>query len=126
MSGLTAIRIAALLAIGYALWVLVGGPVQIGAGSGSLTMRVSAANPIAWLVGLLALVIGCFLWARFAWAWWLGLAAALFQGWRLLYPVFARAGAPRLPGTTTLLVLALLLVFIAMLFVPKARATCSR
>jgi hypothetical protein len=126
VSGLTSIRIAALLAIGYGLWVLVGGPVQFGAGGESVTMRLSIASPLTWLVGLLAVVIGCSLWARFAWAWWLGLAAALFQGWRLLAPVFAGGRFPRMPGTTTLLVLALLLVFIVLLFMPKARASCSR
>jgi hypothetical protein len=125
VSGLTSIRIAALLAIGYGLWVLVGGPVQFGSGGQAVTMRLSIASPLAWLVGMLAVVIGCGLWMRFAWAWWLGLAAALFQGWRLLAPVFAKGGMPRMPGTTTLLVLALLLVFIVMLFMPKARATCN-
>lgn len=126
MSGLTAIRIAALLAIGYGLWVLVGGPVQLGAGSEALTMRLSLANPVAWLIGLVAIFIGSFLWMRFAWAWWLGLAAALFQVWRIVYPIFAKAGAPRLPGLVTLLVLALLVLFIVLLFFPRARAACSR
>lgn len=126
MSGLTAIRVAALIAIGYGLWVLFGGPVRFGAGSEALTMRVSLTSPVTWLVGLLALAIGFSLWMRFAWAWWLGLAAALFQLWRILYPIFARDGLPRLPGATTLLVLLLLLVFVILLFMPKARAACSR
>lgn len=126
MSGPTAIRIAALLAIGYGAWVLVGGPVRFGAGGEALTLRLNLSNPIAWLVGVLSLVIGIGLWARFAWAWWLGLAAALFQGWRMAYPIFAGAGAPRMPGTTTLIVMAVLLVFLVLLFMPKARASCSR
>jgi hypothetical protein len=126
MSGLTSIRIAAVLAIGYGLWVLIGGPVQFGAGGTSVSLRLSIANPVTLLVGLLAVVIGSFLWARFAWAWWLGLAAALFQCWRLLAPLFAGGRFPRMPNTTTLLVLALLLVFIVLLFMPKARATCNR
>ena len=126
MSGLTAIRMAALIAIGYGLWVLFGGPVRFGAGAEALTMRVSLNSPVTWLVGLMALIIGCSLWMRFAWAWWLGLAAALFQLWRILYPMFAKTGLPRLPGAYTLLVIALLLVFVILLFMPKARASCSR
>jgi hypothetical protein len=126
MSGVAAIRIAAVIAIGYGLWVLAGGPVRFGAGSEALTMRVSLAQPVTWLVGLLALAIGSTLWMRFAFAWWLGLAAALFQGWRIVYPIFAKGGAPRLPGAATLLVLALLVVFIVLLFMPKARAACHR
>lgn len=126
MSGLTSIRMAAMVAFGYALWVLAGGPVRLGAGAQVVTLRLSAAQPVTWLVGLLTLVIAWGLWMRYAWAWWLGLVAALFQAWRLAWPLVAGAGAPRLPGTTTMLVLALLLVFVVLLFMPKARATCSR
>jgi uncharacterized membrane protein (DUF2068 family) len=126
MSGVTAVRVAALVAIGYGLWVLVGGPVRFGAGADALSVRMSLGNPIAWLVGLLAIVIGWGLWVRYAWAWWLGLAAALFQTWRIVYPIFSRPGAPRLPGAETLIVLAMLLVFVLLLFMPKARATCNR
>lgn len=126
MSGPTAIRIAAVLAIGYGLWVLVGGPVQLGAGTEALTLRLNLANPVAWLVGLLAVAIGIGLWMRYAWAWWLGLAAVLFQGWRIVYPMFAKGGLPRLPGLVTLLVLTLLLLFLILLFFPKARASCNR
>lgn len=124
MSGLASIRTSALVAFGYALWVLAGGPVRLGAGAQVVTLRLSAAQPVTWLVGLLALVIAWGLWMRYAWAWWLGLVAALFQAWRLAWPLFA--GAPRLPDTTTMLVLALLLVFVVLLFMPKARAACSR
>lgn len=126
MSGLTSIRVAAVVALGYALWVLAGGAVRFGAGAEAVTLRLSLAQPVTWLVGLLALVIGWGLWVRYAWAWWLGLAAALFQAWRLAWPLVAGAGAPRLPGLTTLLVLFLLLVFVVLLLMPKARAACSR
>jgi hypothetical protein len=123
MGGVTAIRLAAVIALGYGLWVLLGGPVHVGAGSDALTMRVSFTQVIAWAIGLAAIVIGASLWARFAWAWWLGLAAALFQLWRLAYPLFA---AQRLPGVVTLVVLLALVMFVVLLFLPKARAACSR
>lgn len=126
MSGLAAARIAALVAVGYGIWVLAGGPMQFGAGGSALTMRLSLDHPMAWAIGVLALVIGWALWMRYAWAWWLGLAAALFQGWRILAPMFAGGGAPRVPGTTTLLLLAVLVAFVVLLFMPKARAACNR
>ena len=81
MKGPTAIRLAALLALGYGLWVLAGGPVHLGGGSGAMTLRVSAG---------------------------------------------AHAGLGRLPSTVTVVVLALLLAFVTLLFMPKARAACSR
>lgn len=126
MSGLTSIRLAGLVAFGYAVWVLAGGAVQLGAGGQAVTLRLSMAQPLTWLVGLLALVIAIGLWTRYAWAWWLGLAAALFQAWRFAWPLFTGPGAPRLPGTTALLVLFVLLVFVVLLLLPKARASCNR
>jgi hypothetical protein len=126
MSGLTAIRLAALLALGYGLWVLVGGPMHVGAGSGAMTLRVSAGHWASWLVGLLSLLLAWGLWARYAWAWWLALAAALVQGWRLVSAHVARHGAGRMPDATTLIVLVLLLMFVVLLFMPKARAACNR
>jgi hypothetical protein len=125
MSGPTAIRIAALLAFGYAVWVLVGGPVHVGAGGNAMTVRVSMTHALSWLIGLLCIVMAWGLWARYAWAWWVGLLAALVQGWRIV-SAHVHAGSVRMPGVTTMLVLLLLLVFLAMLFMPKARATCNR
>jgi hypothetical protein len=126
MSGLTAIRLAALLALGYGVWILAGGPMHVGAGGGEMTLRVSAGHWVSWLVGLVSLLLAGGLWARQAWSWWLGVVAALLQGWRVLAPHLTHVGMARLPGTTTLVVLALLLAFLVLLFMPKARATCNR
>lgn len=126
MSGLTSVRLAGLVAFGYAVWVLAGGAVQFGAGGQAVTLRLSMAQPITWVVGGLALVIAFGLWTRYAWAWWLGLAAALFQIWRLAWPLFTGPGAPRLPGMTAVLVLMLLVLFVVLLLLPKARAACNR
>lgn len=126
MNGTLTARLAALLAVGYAFWVLASGPLRFGAGAEALTMRLSLSHPVAWLVGLVALVLGIGIWMRYAWAWWLGLAAALFQAGRILYPLFAGPGAPRLPGTTALLVLALLTAVVVLLLVPGSRGACSR
>ena len=126
MSGLTSIRLASAVSFGYAVWVLAGRAVQLSGGSQAVTLRLQIDQPITWLVGLIALAIALGLWIRYAWAWWLGLAAALFQGWRMAWPLVSGAGAPRLPGTVTAVVLALLLVFVVLLLMPKARATCNR
>lgn len=125
MSGPTAIRLAALLALGYGLWVLASGPIHLGASADAMTIRLSASYAVSWLVGLLSLVLAFGLWTRHAWAWWLGLAAALFQGWRIVSAQLER-GLSRMPSTTTLILLVLLLVFIVLLFMPKARASCNR
>jgi hypothetical protein len=126
MSGPTSIRLAALLALGYGLWVLASGPIHLGAGANAMTVRLSAAHAVGWLVGLLSLVLAFGLWTRYAWAWWLGLAAALFQGWRIVSAHLAHRGLDRMPGTTTLVLLVLLVVFVVLLFMPKARASCNR
>jgi uncharacterized membrane protein (DUF2068 family) len=126
MSGPTAIRLAAFLALGYGLWILIGGPIHIGAGASGMSVHLSAAYAVSWLVGILAIVLAFGLWTRYAWAWWLGLAAALFQGWRIVSAHLAHRGMARMPAMTTLIVLVLLLVFIVLLLMPKARATCNR
>ena len=126
MSGPAAIRLAALLALGYGLWVLAGGPMHVGAGAGGMTLRVSTGHWVSWLVGLLSLLLAWGLWARQAWSWWLAIVAALVQGWRLVSAHVAHAGVARLPNATTLVVLVLLLVFLTLLFMPKARTTCNR
>jgi hypothetical protein len=125
MSGPTSIRLAALLALGYGLWVLASGPIHLGAGANAMSVRVSAAHAVSWLVGLLSIVLAIGLWTRYAWAWWLGLAAALFQGWRIVSAHLAR-GPFHMPGTTTLVLMVLLVVFLVLLFMPKARASCNR
>jgi uncharacterized membrane protein (DUF2068 family) len=126
MSGPTAIRLAALLALGYGLWVLASGPIHLGAGASAMTVRLSAAHAVGWLIGLLSFVLAIGLWTRYAWAWWLALAAALFQGWRIVSAHLAIRGLAKMPSTTALVLLVLLVVFVVLLLIPKARATCSR
>jgi hypothetical protein len=126
MTGPTAIRLAALLALGYGLWILAGGPMHVGAGSGAMMLRVSAGHWVSWLVGLVSLLLAWGLWVRQAWSWWLGMAGALVQGWRLVSAHFVHGGAMRVPNATTLVVLVLLLAFVALLLMPKARTACNR
>lgn len=126
MTGLAAIRLAALVAVAYALLLLSGGLVGVAGGSSRVSLSVSLTQPVTWLMALLSLLIAWALWTRYAWGWWLGLAAALFQLWRVISAVVARPGFPQLPASGTLLVLGLLLAFVILLFLPRARASCNR
>ncbi|AEG92017.1 hypothetical protein [Ramlibacter tataouinensis] len=126
MIGLTAIRLAALVAVAYALLLLSGGLIGVAGGGSRLSLSVSLAQPVTWLMALLSLLIAWALWSRYAWGWWLGLAAALFQLWRIVSAIIARPGYPQLPSPGTLLVLGLLVAFLILLFLPRARAACSR
>ncbi len=126
MTGLTAIRLAAFLAVAYAVLLLSGGLVGVAGGGSRFSLHVSLAQPVTWLVALSSLLIAWSLWSRQAWGWWLGLAGVLFQSYRVISVIVARTGFPRLPSGGTLLVLALLLAFLVLLFLPKARAACCR
>ena len=126
MSGPAAIRLAAVLALGYGLWILASGPVHVGGGADALTMRFSAGHWVAWLVGGVSILLAFGLWRQYAWSWWLAIAAALIQGWRLLSAHVAHRGLARLPNVTTVMVVALLLSLIVLLLMPKARAACNR
>src|SRR4051812_40216350 len=104
MSGLTATRFAGLLALAYGLWILATGPIHLGAGASAMTVRLSGAYAVGWLVGLLSLVLPTGLGTRRAWAWWLALAGALFLLWRIVSAQLAHRGV-HMPGTTTLALL---------------------
>jgi uncharacterized membrane protein (DUF2068 family) len=126
MTGLTAIRLAALVAVAYAVLLLAGGPVGVAGGGSRFSLHVSLIQPLTWLVAILSLVVAWALWTRHAWGWWLGLAGVLVQLYRVVAALVARPGFPQLPSTSTLIVLALLLSFLLLLFLPKARAACNK
>ncbi len=126
MKGPMAVRLAALLALGYGVWVLATGPLQVAGSSAAFSLRVAFAQPVAWLVGLVAIAVGVGLWGRRAWAWWLGLAGALVQLWRLAWPLVLGPGAPRMPGTVTLVLIGVMVVLVVLLMWPRARAACGR
>lgn len=126
MTGLSAIRLAALVAVAYALWLLAGGLVGVAGSASRLSLSVSLTQPLTWLTALVAVLVAWALWRRHAWGWWLGLAGVLVQLWRVGSALAARPGFAQLPSSGTLIVLALLLSFLILLFLPRARAACSR
>jgi len=126
MSAQTQIRFASLAAAGYAA-VLASGIVYHFQRTGSLrALAQSLSNPGVWVALLVAALVTYGLWARHAWAWWLGIAAAGYQIVRIVLAVLQGRGAGHLPGFATLLALALLSLIIILLLPRKARLGCNR
>ena len=120
------VRLAALFAFAYALLVL-GGPLLVaGLGGRSLSLRVSLTQPLTWLLVAFGLVIGWGLWQRFAWAWWLGVAAALVQLVRLGLALASHFNWARLRAPSMLVQVGLLLGLLVLLLPARSRAACKR
>ena len=92
----------------------------------TLTLRVSFGDPLLWLSTALILLIIFGVWKRYAWAWWLGVAAAGFQLVRMGMWVVQHYSLSRLPGEVTLLVLGLLVTFLVLMLSPGMRMACRR
>lgn len=118
--------LALLAAIAY-LVVVPGDALFRAALSGdALTMRVSFSDPLSWLITALVVLIIFGVWKRYAWAWWLGVAAAALQLVRMAMWVAQHHTLSRLPGEGTLLVLGLLLTFLVLMLSPGMRMACRR
>ena len=126
MSGPTQLRLASLSAAAYAA-LAVSGTVHHLHRSGSLPAFVHGlARPSLWLLLLVAIVVACGLWNRLVWAWWLGVAAGLWEVYVILNGYVHSRAFRHLPRPPTLLALALLLFMLALLFQRKARAAASK
>jgi len=126
MSAQTQIRFASLAAAAYAA-VLASGIVYHFQRTGSLrALAQSLANPAVWVALVVAALVTYGLWARHAWAWWLGIGAAGYQIVRIVMAISQGRGAGHLPGFATLLALALLFLIIVLLLPRKARLGCNR
>ena len=126
MSGSTRVRAASLVAIAYVVVALGGTLVHFASSGDAYTLRVSLTQPATWIACLLAALVAWGLWQRFAWAWWLGVAAAVFQLFRLGTWLVAHFSISRPPGLGVALVVFLLLAFLILLLPARARASCSR
>jgi benzodiazapine receptor len=120
------VRAASLVAVAYFALLVAGTLLHFAGGGEGVGLRVSFSQPVTWLTAVIAAVIAWGLWQRYAWAWWLGLAAAGFQLFRLGSWLIDHFSFSRPPGWRTLLVFGLLVAFLLLLLSPKARASCNR
>jgi hypothetical protein len=126
MSGLTQIRLAALCAAAYAL-LAVSGLVHHFQRTGSLRVLLRGLMQAQlWIVLLLAVLVTLGLFARQAWAWWLGVAAAAFGVFRIVSAYVQGPGFGRMPGAWTLIALGLLVLMLVLLAPRKARLAANR
>ena len=126
MSAHTQIRLASLSSAAYGA-LLASGIVYHFQRTGSFrALAHSLSQPTVWIALLIATLVTFGLWQRYAWAWWLGVAAAAWQVVRIGMAYVQGHNFGSLPGATTLIALALLLLVLVLLLPRKARLGCNR
>lgn len=126
MSANTQLRLASLCAVAYGA-VIASGIIHRFQLTGSFrALAHSLSQPPVWIALLLAALVAWGLWKHYAWAWWLGVAAAGYQVFRIVSWYVMGRHFWRVPGFPTLLALGLLLTMLVLLFQRKARAGASR
>jgi hypothetical protein len=126
MSASTQIRLASLSCAAYGA-LLVSGTVYHFQHTGSFrALGHSLAQPSLWIALLIAALVTFGLWQRHAWAWWLGIAAANYQIFRIVSAYVYGRGFGHMPGFATLLALALLILILVLLLPRKSRLGCNR
>ena len=126
MSAHLQLRIASLCAAAYGL-LLASGLVSHFQRTGSFRyLAETLSRPAVWIVLAVALLVTVGLWKRHAWAWWLALAGAGYEVFRIVSGWIAGRGFPRLPGFATLLALAILALLLLLLVQRKARLAANR
>lgn len=126
MSAHTQIRLASLSCAAYGA-LLVSGTVYRFQRTGNFSVLAhSLAQPALWIALLVAALVTVGLWQRRAWAWWLGVAAAGYQIYRIASAYIHGRGFGHMPGFATLLALALLLLILVLLLPRKSRLGCNR
>jgi hypothetical protein len=125
MSAHTQIRLASLTAAAYGA-LLASGIVFHFQRTGSFRALVHGlSRPTLWIALLVAAFVTYGLWKRYAWAWWLAIAAAAYQLFRIGEAWFSR-GLGHVPGVPTLIALVLLLLLLVLLLPRPARLGCNR
>lgn len=125
MSAHTQIRLASLTSAAYGA-LLASGLVYHFQRTGSLrALAHQLARPTLWVALLLAALITYGLWKRYAWAWWLGIAAAVYEIYIIGAAWFAR-GFSRVPGIPVLITLALMVLLLVLLLPRRSRLGCNR
>jgi uncharacterized membrane protein (DUF2068 family) len=125
MSAHTQIRIASVSSAAYGA-LFVSGIVYHFQRTGSFhALANSLSRPVVWITLLVAAIVTFGLWKRYAWAWWLGVAAAAYQIFRI-GEAWYHHGLSRLPGVPTLIALALLVLILVLLLPRRSRLGCNR
>jgi len=125
MSAHTQIRLASLTSAAYGA-LLASGLVYHFQRTGSFrALAHSLARPALWVALLLAAVITYGLWKRYAWAWWLAIAAAAYEIFVIGQAWFER-GLAHVPGVPTLITLALMVLLLVLLLPRRSRLGCNR
>lgn len=126
MSANLPLRLASLCSATYAALV-VSGVVHHFQRTGSLRALVrGVSSPWLWVVVLVATVVAIGLWKRYAWAWWLGVAAAGYQLFRIVASYVRSPLFGDLPRASTMVSVVLLVAILVLLSTRKARSGASR
>lgn len=126
MSANSTLRLASCCAAAYGA-LLASGVVHHFERTGSLRALVHGlSRPTLWVALLVAALVTWGLWKRYAWAWWLGLVAAAYQLFRIVWPYLHGRGFGRVPGFYTLLALGLLALFLVLVLQRPARLGANR
>jgi hypothetical protein len=118
-------QIAGAIAATYVLVVL-GGMFLHYLTTGELgTLRYSLMLPATIAAISIGSLVAWGLWKRFAWAWWLGLIAVVFQLYRFSGWFSARLSGGQAP-VASWVIAGLLVAFLCVLLTKEARRSCSR
>jgi benzodiazapine receptor len=126
MSANTQLRLASVCAAAYGA-LAVSGVIHHFQRTGSLRALVRGfASPDLLVVLLVAGLVAWGLWQRYAWAWWLGLAAAGYQLFRIVSGYVQSPVFGHLPRSSVLVSFTLLLLIVVLLLQRKARSGANR
>jgi hypothetical protein len=120
------VLLACLAAAAYAGVTASGPLIRLAGSTGAVTLRLNLHHPLTWLVVVLAALVAWGLWRRYRWAWWLGLAGALVQLFRMGRALILQGGPLRLPDFGVLLPAGLLLALVLLLLTRPVRTACGR
>lgn len=119
------VPLASLSAAAYAVLVVSGIVLHFSRTGNFATLAHGLSRPGIWIAFLIAALVSWGLLKRYAWAWWLGLVAAAFQLFRIV-SWYVQGPIGRVPGTTTLLAVGLLVLLLVLLVQRPVRTACSR
>ena len=119
-------KLAAATAIFYIIFFVSGMFIHYARTGEEYTLYYSLSRPQTWIAAVGGAIIGYGLWRHRAWAWWLGLAAVLFQMVGVSPKLIRFLAEGQAPPMGMLIVFGLFALFLLLLTLPKTRALCKR